>query len=418
MWGMRALRCACTGCLAVGLLMSLTSEASAATPPLTELKQARANLTALEGTGDIRAKAAVGAAVAYLGVATAESLWVDTSDAVPPPDGDVVFTDTIAAVSELKRIHNDHTISSEALASASGEILEAQVDLADIALEQVQGSSTAPGSPLKKWETAFSVLGHQVTRAATSVPQSTVEQAASRFLSEEGELFAVPQPIAGEPLTEEGKPELLYYGAEGCPFCGIDRWSMAVALSQFGKFSTLGITVSATYDIDPSTHTLSFYKTHFSSKYLAFVPIEGFTNQPGEFTCGTETFPFWTTLQVPTAAQEKTILQYDGYEGCFEGIPFLDVANSWSTIGSYPNPAVVGGLSWQQIAGTLADPSSKAGQAIDGGAEMITAQICDVDGGQPARVCDSGVVQTYREAFLSGHPAARLAQTPMRQSKL
>lgn len=128
-------------CVVTAVFLAAAGTALAApTPPLTELMQAQSHVSALAGTGDIRAKAALGAASAYLAVATAESLWVDPSDAVPPPDGDAVFTNANAAVKELKRIHNDRTVAEEALLDASNEVLEAQADLADIALEQVQGS--------------------------------------------------------------------------------------------------------------------------------------------------------------------------------------------------------------------------------------------------------------------------------------
>lgn len=178
---------------------------------------------------------------------------------------------------------------------------------------------------------------------------------------------------------------------------------MVAALAQFGKFSPLGLTVSSTYDIDPSTRTLSFYQTKFKSSFVAFVPVEGFTNQPGgTLTCGENTYPFWTALQALTAGEQELIDLYDAYEGCLEGVPFLDTANKWSTIGSYANPEVIAGMSWQQVAAAMAQPDSPAGQAIDGGAEIITAQICEVDGEQPARVCDSSVVRRYQEEVNSG----------------
>jgi hypothetical protein len=89
------------------------------------------------------------------------------------------------------------------------------------------------------------------------------------------------------------------------------------------------------------------------------------------------------------------------------------VANTWSTLGSYPNPEVIASMSWQQIAGALSNPNSVAGQSLDGGAELITAQVCEVDGAKPARVCDSGVVQAYEQTFLSSGAAAR-ARVPRR----
>ena len=50
-----------------------------------------------------------------------------------------------------------------------------------------------------------------------------------------------PAPIikvTGPALTSNGKPEMLYIGAEYCPYCAAMRWSMAVALSRFGTLST------------------------------------------------------------------------------------------------------------------------------------------------------------------------------------
>ena len=44
-----------------------------------------------------------------------------------------------------------------------------------------------------------------------------------------------PKPITtikGASLTSDGKPQMLYIGAEFCPYCAAMRWSMAVALSK------------------------------------------------------------------------------------------------------------------------------------------------------------------------------------------
>ena len=47
------------------------------------------------------------------------------------------------------------------------------------------------------------------------------------------------------PTIEQGLPPLtsrqagnLYAGSEACPFCGVQRWGMIIALSQFGTFCT------------------------------------------------------------------------------------------------------------------------------------------------------------------------------------
>ena len=46
----------------------------------------------------------------------------------------------------------------------------------------------------------------------------------------------------GTPLTQDGKPKVLYIGAEYCPYCAAQRWALAVALSRFGTFDKLART--------------------------------------------------------------------------------------------------------------------------------------------------------------------------------
>ena len=59
-------------------------------------------------------------------------------------------------------------------------------------------------------------------------------------------------------LTLNNKPEILYIGAEYCPFCAAQRWSMIIALSRFGTFSNLHFMTSSASDYSPSTPTFTF----------------------------------------------------------------------------------------------------------------------------------------------------------------
>src|ERR1700684_14683 len=104
--------------------------------------------------------------------------------------------------------------------------------------------------------------------------------------------------IQGAALTSAGKPEMLYIGAEFCPYCAAERWAMAVALSKFGTLSSPlhGIHSSST-DTDPSTPTLTFYKTTYTSKYLTFTPVENETDTHA-------------ALQNTTAAQHALWVKY------------------------------------------------------------------------------------------------------------
>jgi hypothetical protein len=82
-------------------------------------------------------------------------------------------------------------------------------------------------------------------------------------------------------MTLNGKsPAMLYYGAEYCPYCAAERWAMTAALSRFGTWSNLKITASSHTDVDPETHTFSYYGATFTSPYIAFAGIERYSNIP------------------------------------------------------------------------------------------------------------------------------------------
>ena len=78
--------------------------------------------------------------------------------------------------------------------------------------------SAAPGSQ---------ALASLIT-TTTSVPTATLNKIGG------GTTTSPPKTISGAPLTSGGKPEVLYIGAEYCPYCAAERWSMVVALSRFG----------------------------------------------------------------------------------------------------------------------------------------------------------------------------------------
>ena len=45
------------------------------------------------------------------------------------------------------------------------------------------------------------------------------------------------------------------------------------------------------------------------------------------------------------------------------------------------------GKTWQEIASALSDPSSPIAKQVLAAANVLTAAICDVTGGQPTNVC-------------------------------
>ena len=185
--------------------------------------------------------------------------------------------------------------------------------------------------------------------------------------------------VTGSPLTSGGKPEMLYIGAEWCPYCAAERWAMAVALSRFGTFSPLRGIHSSSSDVYPNTATLTFYRSTYTSKYLVFTPVE---NQDVHHNL----------LQSPTAAQQALWAKYQPPGNSY---PFIDVGNRVIASVSY-NPQVLQGLTWSQIAADLHKPSSPVAQGATGSANFFTAAICSVTGNQPANVCNAAPVAALR----------------------
>jgi hypothetical protein len=232
-------------------------------------------------------------------------------------------------------------------------------------------------SPPRSAPPADAHTAAQVQRQVTSVPATAFNAVGA------GGATGL-NPIAGQPaLTIGGKPELLYMGGEFCPYCAAERWAIAAAVSRFGTLSGLSLIHSSPSDIYPSTPTLSFARASYTSKYLAFVPVEWF----GEAADPSNPFGH-VYLQHPTA-QEKALFATYGSQA----IPFLDIGNRYVLPQVQFVPSALAGLTWTQIATAMHDPSSPIAKDIDGAANVITAAICTLTHGQPAGVCHSSGVQ-------------------------
>ena len=202
------------------------------------------------------------------------------------------------------------------------------------------------------------------------------------------------EAISGSPsaLTGSGgKPEVFYLGADYCPYCAAERWSVVIALSRFGTFSNLHITKSDSNPDDiPNTNTFTFYGSSYSSSYLDFAPIE---------TADRNDNP----LQKPTAAEQALVTTYDTtpYSATTGGIPFQDLGNRYILSGSGVNPELLQGMTWQQIATTLTDATSTVAQPIIGNANWITAGICKLTGDQPGSVCSAAPIASLEGQIAS-----------------
>jgi Domain of unknown function (DUF929) len=229
-----------------------------------------------------------------------------------------------------------------------------------------------------------------VVSQVTSVPASTLDTVGKGTFT--GQFSSI---TGGTPLTANGKPEMLYMGAEYCPYCGAARWAMIVALSRFGTFSGLATVHSASVngagaaEPDPNTPTWTFANASYTSQYLTFSSVEMQTNIPDAAT------GLYTNLQTPTSAQNALLAKYDAPPyvpaGSKGAIPFMDFGNKYLSVGTPYDPGVLAGLSWSKIASDLSDPNSAVTKAIGGTANYITAAICKMTGNQPASACTATV---------------------------
>jgi hypothetical protein len=216
-----------------------------------------------------------------------------------------------------------------------------------------------------------------VVAKVTSVPARTLDSVGKGALG----TSAFPDPlikISGAPLTAGGKPQVLYMGAEYCPFCATERWAVVVALSRFGAFSGLHLIHSDPNDVPASIPTLTFYHSHYASKYLTFTPVEmqKIDRSP---------------LQTPTTAQRAIFGKYDKApyvpSAGAGAIPFIDFGNQYMISGASYSYTVLQGHTWSQIATALHHPSTAIARGADGAANYLTAAICKLTGNQPASAC-------------------------------
>lgn len=215
----------------------------------------------------------------------------------------------------------------------------------------------------------------QILSTITSLPSSEFDAVG------QGSANNLIKPVSGTTLTgADGRPEVLYIGAEYCPYCAAQRWAMIVALSRFGTFTGLQTVTSSSNDIYPDTVTFTFRSSTYTSQYIDFRAVE---------TLDRDQNP----LQTPSASDQAQLNRYDSGGT----IPFLDFGNHYASTGAYYTPDVIGGMSWLAVANALQQADSSQAKAIIGSANLVTAAICKMNQDQPASVCSSATIQNLEK---------------------
>jgi Domain of unknown function (DUF929) len=234
------------------------------------------------------------------------------------------------------------------------------------------GSPTDPASPSPP--ATSDPATPDVLAALTGVSPAVEAQVGS------GVSYVAMKSVTGPAPAAGSTPTVLFVGAEFCPFCAAERWSIIQALSRFGTFSGLAEIRSSEGDLA----TFDFATATYTSQYVGFDPIEleGQDRQQ---------------IGTISAMQLKIFKKYSVQES----FPFLYLDGHYSQAGAGFDPGVLSGLDQRQIATALSDPAAATTRAIVGEANVLTAAICDTTNDAPATACANSAV-TALQSRLSG----------------
>jgi hypothetical protein len=256
---------------------------------------------------------------------------------------------------------------------AVGAVVAVVVVLGALVLVKLVGGGTKhPTAP------AASALSPKVLQEVTQVPPATLDAIGADSVA------SLPHRINAPPLTADGRPRILYVGAEYCPFCAAERWPVVAALSRFGSWRGLGATRSAHDDVFPDTATLSFHAAAYTSAFLSFTGVETASNVRQGTT--------YAPLDQLAPADKQIFDRYDAppyVSGGAGSIPFVILGGKYVISGASFSPGLLAGKDQTAIAAALRDPSSPIARSVDGTANLLTAALCELTGNQPAAVCGS-----------------------------
>ncbi|MGC8730389.1 MAG: DUF929 family protein [Candidatus Micrarchaeia archaeon] len=195
------------------------------------------------------------------------------------------------------------------------------------------------------------------------------------------------------PLYFNGKPVVMYIGADYCPYCSMTRWGLVIALMRFGNFSRLHYMTSSYNDVFPNSPTFTFYNSSYLSNEISFMEAETHTNIINKSS------GFYYPLQQLNSIENAVFNKYDLNNKTFQGaIPFLDVGNITYSVGSVASPQVYAGMNWSSVIESMKNPNTNIAKSIIGEANIYTAEICAATNNTP-NVCNYNYVRSIESAL-------------------
>lgn len=206
----------------------------------------------------------------------------------------------------------------------------------------------------------------------TKLPDSTFDKVGAGTVLQDA-----LKPTGQSVIKRDGKPLVMYTGAEFCPYCAMERWATVAALSRFGTFTNLKGAVSSPNEGPISNiQTVSFHGSSYKSDYITFKAYETSDR-------------FQKPLE-QIASTDQELMQKLGASG---SIPWMTFGGVSTSEGATFNGENLVGKSHDEIANALKDPNSEIAKGVIGAANLQTAQICKLTNSQPAKVCNSAGVK-------------------------
>ena len=189
-------------------------------------------------------------------------------------------------------------------------------------------------------------LAANVVGNVTGVPTSALD-AVGTGTTYKGAIQVIK---GGAPLTSGGKPEVVYVGAEYCPYCAAERWAMTIALSRFGTFSGLHFIHSAPSPRSTRNPHADLLQVHVHQQVPGLLghraadrevtPLQTLTTLDNQLMGKYDVPPY-----VPSA-------QYD------ESFPFVDFGNKFVIDGASYSPQMLAGADLEPGRGGADQPAS------------------------------------------------------------
>jgi hypothetical protein len=217
----------------------------------------------------------------------------------------------------------------------------------------IVGSSTHGPSAPKGEVVEFSGARASVVAQLASVPNARFDAVGTGGLGNALSFLTGSQ-------AQSGKVDVIYVGADFCPFCAAERWALAVALDRFGSFSGLQEGSSAgPKEVYPWTATLGFHQARYTSPYVTFAGIETMTRTHA-------------ALDTLAGAPGEIFAKYDSSQS----YPFIYIGGRFLQVGAGFSPGLLAGLNQAQIATDVASGRGPVANAVLGSANYLTAAIC------------------------------------------